>query len=75
MTRVTDIRYVGYGVADFEAERRFYAETWGLDEVAAQDDMAWFKAQGDDEHHVVRLRAARASRRRRLSPRKFSPGP
>ena len=58
MTRVTDIRYVGYGVADFEAERRFYAETWGLQEVAAQDTMAWFKAQGDDEHHVVRLRAS-----------------
>jgi catechol 2,3-dioxygenase-like lactoylglutathione lyase family enzyme len=58
MTRVTDIRYVGYGVADFEAERSFYAETWGLEEVAAQDNMAWFKAQGDDEHHVVRLRAS-----------------
>jgi catechol 2,3-dioxygenase-like lactoylglutathione lyase family enzyme len=58
MNRVTDIRYVGYGVADFEAERRFYAETWGLEEVAAQGGMAWFKAQGDDEHHVVRLRAS-----------------
>jgi len=58
MSRVTDIRYVGYGVADFEAERRFYAETWGLDEVAAQDGMAWFKVQGDDEHHAVRLRAS-----------------
>lgn len=58
MSRVTDIRYVGYGVADFEAERRFYAETWGLEEVAAQDNMAWFKAQGDDEHHAVRLRAS-----------------
>lgn len=58
MSRVTDIRYVGYGVADFEAERRFYAETWGLEEVAAKDNMAWLRSQGDDEHHVVRLRAS-----------------
>jgi predicted lactoylglutathione lyase len=26
--------------------------------VAATDDMAWFKAQGHDEHHVVRLHKA-----------------
>lgn len=58
MSRVTEIRYVGYGVADFETERRFYAETWGLEEVAAQDGMAWFKTQGGDEHHVARLRAS-----------------
>ena len=55
MSRVTDIRYVGYGVPDFDAERRFYAEGWGLVEVASTDDMAWFKTHGHDEHHVVRL--------------------
>ncbi len=56
MSRVTEIRYVGYGVADFETERRFYLETWGLSEVAARDGMAWFKTPGSDEHHTVRLR-------------------
>jgi len=61
MSRVTEIRYVGYGVEDFEAERRFYAEDWGLEEVAAEDGMAWFKAQGSGEHHVVRLRGAEAN--------------
>lgn len=55
MSRVTDIRYVAYGVEDFDAERRFYAEDWGLEEVQAGDGMAWFKTQGGDEHHVVRL--------------------
>ncbi|ARU17826.1 VOC family protein [Croceicoccus marinus] len=55
MSRVTEIRYVGYGVEDFAAERAFYAEDWGLVEVAAQDGMAWFKTHGHDEHHVVRL--------------------
>ena len=58
MSRVTEIRYVGYGVEDFEAERKFYSDDWGLVEVAAQDGLAWFKTHGHDEHHVVRLRRA-----------------
>src|SRR5690606_38288306 len=33
----------------------FYAEDWGLVEVDATDDLAWFKTHGHDEHHVVRL--------------------
>ncbi len=55
MSRVTEIRYVGYGVEDFDTERKFYADDWGLVEVAATDDMAWFKTHGHNEHHVVRL--------------------
>ena len=55
MSRVTDIRYVGYGVENFDAERAFYADNWGLVEVAAEDGLVWFKTHGDDEHHVVRL--------------------
>tara|TARA_R110001599_G_scaffold26390_12_gene93139 strand:- start:8212 stop:9114 length:903 start_codon:yes stop_codon:yes gene_type:complete len=55
MSRVTEIRYVGYGVKDFDTERKFYADDWGLAEVQATDDMAWFKTHGHDEHHVVRL--------------------
>jgi len=58
MSRVTEIRYVGYGVVDFDAERRFYTDDWGLAEVAATDEAAWFKTHGHDEHHVVRLRKA-----------------
>ena len=61
MSRVTEIRYVGYGVADFEAERAFYANDWGLESVAEQDGMVWFKTAGSDEHHVVRLRASDAN--------------
>jgi len=62
MSRVTDIRYVGYGVAAFEAEKTFYAETWGLDPVSGSAGMAWFKTPGHDEHHVVRLREAPENR-------------
>ncbi|GGD46257.1 oxidoreductase [Erythrobacter arachoides] len=55
MSRVTEIRYVGYGVEQFETERKFYAEDWGLVEVDSDADTAWFKTHGHDEHHVVRL--------------------
>ena len=61
MSRVTEIRYVGYGVENFDAERAFYAEDWGLVEVAAKDGMAWFKTHGAGEHHVVRLHKADAN--------------
>jgi catechol 2,3-dioxygenase-like lactoylglutathione lyase family enzyme len=61
MSRVTEIRFVGYGVTDFDAERRFYSEDWGLTEVQARDGMAWFQAPGSDEPHVVRLRKSDAN--------------
>jgi catechol 2,3-dioxygenase-like lactoylglutathione lyase family enzyme len=62
MSRVTEIRYVGYACADLEAERVFYAEKWGLVEVAEQDGNLYFAAEGHDELYVARLRAAEVSR-------------
>jgi catechol 2,3-dioxygenase-like lactoylglutathione lyase family enzyme len=62
MTRVTEIRYVGYAVTDFDSEKQFYEEIWGLEPVPSGDGMAWFKAQGHDEHQVVRLRPADENR-------------
>lgn len=62
MSRVTEIRYVGYGVANFDAEVTYYTEVWGLERVPSDDGMAWFKTQGHDEHHVVRLRRADENR-------------
>lgn len=56
MARVSEIRFVGYAVPDLAAERRFYADVWGLTEVAADDGMAYFAAEGTDEKYVVRLR-------------------
>jgi catechol 2,3-dioxygenase-like lactoylglutathione lyase family enzyme len=61
MSRVTEIRYVGYGVTDMPAECRFYTDAWGLKQVAARDGLAWFKAQGVTEHHAVRLRTSDAN--------------
>ena len=62
MSRITEIRYVGYGVTDLATERAFYRDVWGLREVAAGDGMAYFAAQGGEEHHVVRLRASEVDR-------------
>jgi len=58
VSRVTEIRYVGYATPDFESEVDFYTHKWGLDPVASDDGMAYFKARGAPEHHVVRLRKA-----------------
>ncbi len=55
MSRVTDIRYVAYGVTRFEAERQFYIEKWGLVPVGDEPDLTWLKSQGHDEQFVVRL--------------------
>lgn len=57
MSRVTEIRYVGYAVPDLEAERAFYAEQWKLVEAGETEGMVHFAADGGDELYVVRLRA------------------
>ena len=62
MSRVTEIRYVGYGVADLAAERQFYAGKWCLTEIAEVDGLVYFAAAGSDERYVVRLREDPANR-------------
>ena len=58
MSRVTDIRYVGYGVPDLAAERAFYGGVWGLKEVGEEGGLVHFAAEGADALYVVRLRQA-----------------
>ena len=62
MSRVTEIRYVGYGVPDLQTERAFYAAKWGLKEVAERDGMVYFATEGHDELYVVRLRQSETKR-------------
>ncbi|WP_343525460.1 VOC family protein [Sphingomonas sp.] len=62
MARVTDIRYVGYGVADVAAERDFYRDDWKLVEAGEQDGLIYFAAAGDEERFVVRLREDASNR-------------
>jgi catechol 2,3-dioxygenase-like lactoylglutathione lyase family enzyme len=62
MNAVTEIRYVAYGVTDFESERAFYRDKWGLCEVKADAQSAYFAAAGSDELYVVRLRKSAVKR-------------
>ena len=62
MSKVSEIRYVGYGVKDIAAEAAFYGEVWGLDPVPGTGELLYFKTRGHYEHHVVRLRQADANR-------------
>lgn len=62
MSRVSEIRYVGYAVPDLAAERAFYNDQWKLIETGEQDGMVHFAAEGGAEGYVVRLRQADARR-------------
>jgi len=62
MSRVSEIRYVGYALPELETERAFYRDVWGLIEVAEQDGLIHFAAPGHDELYVVRLRQAEQKR-------------
>lgn len=67
MSRITDVRAVGYGVQAFDAERAFYAGVWGLQEMAGSADEAWFSAAGSEEPYVVHLRRAAENHLGRLA--------
>jgi catechol 2,3-dioxygenase-like lactoylglutathione lyase family enzyme len=54
--RVTELRYVGLALPEFDNERKFCAELWGLKEVALEGDLAYFAAEGSPHQYVLRLR-------------------
>lgn len=56
LARVSDIRFIGYGVKDIEAETRFYVDAWKLIEVASDDGLVYLAAPGSDAEYCVRLR-------------------
>lgn len=62
MSRVTEVRYVGYALPDLEAERAFYCGAWGLTEAGEQGGMVHLAAPGSEEPYVVRLRRAEQKR-------------
>jgi catechol 2,3-dioxygenase-like lactoylglutathione lyase family enzyme len=62
MSRVSEVRYVGYGVPDIASERAFYRDAWGLVEAGEQGDRVHFAAPGHDELYVVRLRPSERKR-------------
>jgi catechol 2,3-dioxygenase-like lactoylglutathione lyase family enzyme len=62
MSKVSEIRYVGYAVPDLEAERAFYRDKWALRQVAEQDGLVYFATEPHDEAYVVRLRQSTEKR-------------
>jgi 2,3-dihydroxy-p-cumate/2,3-dihydroxybenzoate 3,4-dioxygenase len=54
--RVSDLQYVGLAVPDIAAERKFFAETWGLVEVGERAGKVYLAAEGTSHPFVIRLR-------------------
>lgn len=53
---ITHLRHVDLAVPDFEKQRTFYKDTWGLTEVGTDGDLSYFAAEGSPEQYIVRLR-------------------
>jgi 2,3-dihydroxy-p-cumate/2,3-dihydroxybenzoate 3,4-dioxygenase len=60
--QISNLRYVALAVPDFAAERAFVGTTWGLREIAADGDTAYFAAEASADAYVFRLRKADARR-------------
>jgi 2,3-dihydroxy-p-cumate/2,3-dihydroxybenzoate 3,4-dioxygenase len=54
--RVSDLHYVALAVPDLAAERKFFAETWGLVEAGEEGGKVYLAAEGTDHPFVIRLR-------------------
>jgi catechol 2,3-dioxygenase-like lactoylglutathione lyase family enzyme len=59
---ITHLRHVDLAVPDFDRQRTFFRDTWGLTEVADDDGLAFFAAEGSPEQYVVRVRRDRQKR-------------
>ena len=55
---------VDLAVTDYETQRTFYKDTWGLTEVGTDGDLSYLAAEGSPEQYVIRLRQADENRRR-----------
>src|SRR4051795_11932135 len=53
---ITHLRHVDLAVPDFETQRTFYGDTWGLTETGTDSNLSYFAAEGSPEQYVVRLR-------------------
>ena len=53
---ITHLRHVDLAVTDYETQRTFYRDTWGLTELGTDSGLSYFAAEGSPEQYVVRLR-------------------
>ena len=59
---ITHLRHVDLAVPDYDTQRTFYKDTWGLTEVGTDGDLSYLAAEGSPEQYVVRLRKATEKR-------------
>lgn len=55
---ITHLRHVDLAVPDFETQRSFYTDTWGLTEVGTDTGLSYLGTVGSPETYAVRLRQA-----------------
>ncbi|MEV4686415.1 VOC family protein [Microbacterium sp. LWH3-1.2] len=53
---VSHLRYGALAVPNFEEERGFFVQHWGLTEVHAEDGVSYLAAEGSPEPFILRLR-------------------
>jgi len=53
---ITHLRHVDLAVTDYDTQRAFYRDTWGLTEVGTDTGLSYFAAEGSPEQYVIRLR-------------------
>ena len=59
---ITHLRHVDLTVVDFERQRAFYKDTWGLTEVGKDGNLSYLAAEGSPEQYIIRLRGDREKR-------------
>lgn len=55
---ITHLRHVDLAVPDYDAQRAFYTDLWGLTEVANDSGLSFLAAEGSTEPFVIRVRQA-----------------
>ena len=59
---ITHVRHIDLAVPDFDTQRAFYRDTWGLTEVASDSGLSFLAAEGSPEQYAVRIRQDEAKR-------------
>jgi catechol 2,3-dioxygenase-like lactoylglutathione lyase family enzyme len=59
---ITHVRHVDLAVPDYDTQRDFYTNHWGLAPVVEEPGLTFLAAEGSPEQYVVRLRKAAEKR-------------
>lgn len=54
---ITHLRHVDLSVPDYDTQRSFYKDTWGLTEIGTDGKLSYLAAEGSPEQYIIRLRA------------------